>query len=439
MGEIIKLSDVSFFRRIAAAWRSLVIDPMHPRDPALAQMFGVGMTTSSGAIVTPETAMRSAAVYACVRVLTDTISTLPIHVFEKSGKGVRDQLDDHPLSLLLSRRPYRALDTVQWRQFLMGHVALRGNAYAEIVTANNGQVTELFPMHPDRVRPFWAPDGRKAYEFQPERGPRRILLQQEVLHLMGLSLDGLRGLNPIEFHRETIGLALATQQYGSSSFGNGAVPKGAIVVPGTLDPEGAKSLREAWERRHAGPENQGRVGILHSGMTWTNVGMTNEDAQYIEVMGFSANDIARVFRVPPHKIGILDRATFSNIEHQALEFVQDTVMPIVVAWETAMNTALFSEAEQRTRYVKFNLDGLLRGDFKSRQEGLAIQRTHGVINADEWRAREDVSPIGGDAGGLYLVQSNMAPSDKLAEMQAAKSRPVQPPNAAPEQPQDKAA
>ncbi|MGD9879015.1 MAG: phage portal protein [Reyranella sp.] len=412
----------------------------HPRDPALAAFFGLGMETATGISVTPETAMRSAAVYACVRVLTDTLSTLPVHVHERARGGGRVRLDDHPATLLLGRQPYRALDSVQWRQMLMGHLALRGNAYAEIVLANDGSVAELIPLHPDRVRPYWAPDGRRAYEYFPERGERRILLQQEVLHLMGLSFDGLKGLNPIELHRETVGLSLASQQYGARFFGNGAMPKGGIEMGnGKLEEEAVKNFWKAWDARHRGVENMGRPALFHGGMKWVNIGMTNEDAQYIETMGFTAVDIARVFRVPPHKIGILDRATFSNIEHQALEFVQDTVMPIVIAWEAALDIALFSEAERRTRYVKFNLDGLLRGDFKSRQEGLAIQRQNGIINADEWRGIEDKAPIGGDAGGLYLVQSNMAPTDKLAEMQAQKARQPQPPKAPPEQTEEKAA
>lgn len=393
-----------------------------PRDPVIAEWWGSSSLTATGLSITPNTAMRSAAVYACVRVLTDTISTLPVHLFEKTPNGGRRQLNDHPLTMLIGGRPHRALTSVQWRQMAMAHVALRGNAYAEIVMANDGRITELVPLPPDRVRAFWAPDGRRAYEYQPEIGPRRILLQSEMLHLMGLSVDGLKGLNPIELHRETIGLSMAAHEYGARFFGNNAAPKGALKMPGTLNDEAAKILRESWERRHKGLENAHRIAILDAGMEFVPVGMSNEDAQYIQTMGFTAVDITRIFRVPPHKIGILDRATFTNIEHQALEFVTDTVLPIAISFESALNNALLTEEERRIRYFKFNLAGLLRGDFKSRMEGYAIGRNGGWLSANDILRSEDMDPIAN--GDVYLTPLNMAPSDKLLDV-LLKTQPSQ--------------
>ena len=249
------------------------------------------------------------------------------------------------------------------------HLSLRGNAYARIVAANGNPVAALLPLHPDRVRPL--PErvgGRLAYEYVPRRGAREVLLQEEVLHLRGLSLaeDGVIGLSPLDCMREAVGLALAAEAYGARFYRNNARPGIVLKHPGRLSPDAGKRLKESWNSQYAGAENAHKTAVLEEGMDLISVGMTAEQAQFLETRKFQRNEIAAIFGVPPHKIGDLERATFSNIEHQAIEVVTDTIRPWAVAWEQAMTRDLFTEELRRTHMLAFNLDGLLRGDIESR-------------------------------------------------------------------------
>ena len=280
------------------------------RDPVVAEWWGGGNLSMTGASVTEATAMQSAAVFACVRVLAETVAQLPLNVYERAPDGGRSRADAHPLFPVLHLSPNEAQTSFEWREMFVGHMALRGVSYHQIFTDNSGRVVSLVPLHPDRTRPFQSPDGSIAFEHVTRDGQLRILLGHEVLYLPAMSDDLYTPLSPIRLHRETIGLGLGAREYMARFYSGSAQPKGAITYDKPLSDEAATMLRESWERRHKGLENSNKVAILDGGMKWQQIGMTNEDAQFLQTLAATNEDIARIFRVPPHKVGILDKATF---------------------------------------------------------------------------------------------------------------------------------
>jgi HK97 family phage portal protein len=417
---------IGMLRRWLGRWEAR---GLHPRDPALAGWFG-GHEAASGMVVTPDTAMRATAVFACVQYLARSIAAMPLILYRRlpdSGKA-RDY--EHPLARVLHDQPNSWQTAYEFRAMLQAHLSLRGNAYARIVAANGNPVAALLPLHPDRVRPL--PErvsGRLAYEYFPRRGAREVLLQEEVLHLRGLSLaeDGVIGLSPLDCMREAVGLTLAAEAYGARFYRNNARPGIVLKHPGRLSPDAGKRLKESWNSQYAGPENAHKTAVLEEGMDLISVGMTAEEAQFLETRKFQRNEIAAIFGVPPHKIGDLERATFSNIEHQAIEVVTDTIRPWAVAWEQAMTRDLFTEELRRTHMLAFNLDGLLRGDIESRYRAYATGRQWGWLSANDVREREDMNRI--DGGDLYLAPVNMTPAEKLAAAVGEIAAPKGDPNA----------
>jgi HK97 family phage portal protein len=387
---------------------------LHPRDPALAGWFA-GNEAASGMVVTPEAAMRATAVFACVQYLARSIGAMPLLLYRRLPSGGKERDTDHPLARVLHDRPNSWQTAYDFRASLQAHLCLRGNAYARIVSSNGNPAAALIPVHPDRIRPL--PErvrGRLAYEYWPRLGGREVLMQEEVLHLRGLSVaeDGLLGLSPIDCMREAVGLALAAESYGARFYRNDARPGVVLKHPGKLSAEAATRLKESWNQRFAGVHNAHRTAVLEEGMEVVTVGMTAEQAQFLETRKFQRSEIAAIFGVPLHKIGDLERATFSNIEHQAIEVVTDTIRPWAVAWEQALERDLFTEEMHRTHVIAFNLDGLLRGDIESRYRAYATGRQWGWLSANDVREREDMNRI--DGGDLYLAPVNMTPAEKLA-------------------------
>lgn len=385
-----------------------------PRDPALSGLFGGG-EAASGIVVTPDTAMRATAVYACVQYLARSIAAMPLILYQRLPDGGKERDYEHPLGRVLHDQPNGWQTAFDFRAMLQAHLSLRGNAYARIVSANGAPVSALIPLHPDRVRPLpRRVNGRLAYEHWPLDGGREILLQEEVLHLRGLSLgpDGVLGLSPIDSLREAVGLALAAETYGARFYRNDARPGIVVKHPGRLSPEGAARLKASWNSQFAGAANAHKTAVLEEGMDIVPIGMTAEQAQFLETRKFQRGEIASIFGVPPHKIGDLERATFSNIEHQAIEVVTDTIRPWAVAWEQALTRDLFTGDMRRTHMVAFNLDGLLRGDIESRYRAYATGRQWGWLSANDVREREDMNRI--DGGDIYLAPVNMTPAEKLA-------------------------
>jgi HK97 family phage portal protein len=356
--------------------------------------------------LTPEDGLRVGAVYSCVRVISETVATLPCILYRRLPDGGKERAIDHPLYWVLHDTPNLFQDVTQFFEMMTGHVVLRGNAYAMI--GFKGGTTTLTPLHPEKVKVKTAQGGTyKFYEYS-DSGAIMTIRPEAMLHIYGLSSDGLVGLSPIELAMRTVSLAKKQEVYADRMFTNQASPGGVLRHPGKLSKEAAERLKVDFERKYSGAEKSGSTMLLEEGMEWQTVGLTNEQAQFLQGRKFSRNDIATWFRMPPHKIGDLEHATFSNIEHQALEFVTDTIRPWLVRWERALMRALFTEAERKEYAVEFLVDAIVRGDIQTRYNAYAIGRQWGWLNVDEIRAKENMNPLPDGQGKIYLSPLNMA-------------------------------
>lgn len=370
---------------------------------------GIVSPTASGVSVSGEGALKYSAVWACVRVLAETVAQLPLVVYERLERGKR-AAPDHPLYRVLHDQPNPIMTAFEWREALMGHLLLWGNAYCEIEMDNRGQVLGLWPLRPDKVVEVRRMRDELAYVYELPDGKRVLLAGERVWHLRGLSADGITGYSPIAAARQAIGLGLAAEEFGARFFGNGARPGGVLQHPGVLGEEGFRRVKESWQATHGGLSNASRVAILEEGMTYQAVGIPPEDAQFLETRKFQRGEIAAIFRVPPHMIGDLERATFSNIEQQSIEFKAFTMEPWLVRWQQAVNQRLMTAAEQRRYFAEFKPDALLRGDTVSRFQAYSIGRQNGWLSANDIRELENLNPI--DGGDLYLVPMNMVPASE---------------------------
>jgi HK97 family phage portal protein len=354
----------------------------------------ISARTSSGMRVSPDSALRLAAVYACVRILAETIASLPLVVYQRRPDGGKDRVTDHWLYRLMAKRPNRFQNPFEWREMLQGHLALRGNAFNQIITNPRGEIIELMPIHPDRVKIELLPSGEYRYRISDRSGTEVILPRGEVWHLRGLSSDGLMGMSPIELARENLGTALAAQGYGARFFANDAKPTGGwIEFPGSFkDSEAKKVFRESYQQAQSG-SNRGKVLVLENGMKFHEVGVTNKDAQFLELRKFQITDVARLFRVPPHMIADLDRATFSNIEQQSLEFVMHTMTPWAERWEASIQSELLLESDDIE--IEFDFANLMRGDASSRSSYYQSGIQNGWLTRNEARIAENLNPIDG--------------------------------------------
>ena len=371
--------------------------------------------TTSGKAVTERSAMQMTAVYSCVRILSEAVAGLPLHLYRYNDSGGKEKALDHPLYLLLHDEPNPEMTSFIFRETLMTHLLLWGNAYAQIIRNGKGEIIALYPLIPNKMTVDRDERGHLYYSYQRSNDEATrskentvILQPEDVLHIPGLGFDGLVGYSPIAMAKNAIGLAIATEEYGAKFFANGAAPSGVLEHPGTLkDPS---KIREAWQSQFGGSQNSGKVAVLEEGMKYTPISIAPEQAQFLETRKFQINEIARIFRVPPHMVGDLEKSSFSNIEQQSLEFVKYTLDPWVVRWEQAISRALLTAEEKKRYFVKFNLEGLLRGDYQSRMEGYATARQNGWMSANDIRELENLDRISAEDGGdFYLVNGNMVP------------------------------
>lgn len=362
--------------------------------------------SATGIKVTPETSMRSAAVLACVRVLSETVAGLPLIVYRR-GKNGRERDTSLPLFNLLSSKPNRYQTAFEFREMLMAHCLLRGNGYAQKVYDGSGRLVELVPLNPTRVEPRLNADGSISYRLRTDRQGDLVIPSDDIFHLRGLATDGIVGVSPIAYAREAVGLSIATEEFGARVFSNDAKPGGILEHPGKLSDEAHKRIKDSWQEAHAGVKNAHKVAVLEEGMRWQRIGISASDTQFIEARKFQIEEIARIFRVPPHLIGHLERATFANIEHQSLEFVQHTMLPWLRRWEQAIGARLMTNQESTTHYCEFLVDGLLRGDIQSRYSAYAVGRQWGWLSADDVRRLENMEPLPNGDGSDYLVPLNM--------------------------------
>lgn len=370
--------------------------------------------SSSGKAVNERSAMQMTAVYSCVRILSEAVAGLPLHIYRYDGKGGKDKALDHPLYRLLHDEPNPEMTSFAFRETLMTHLLLWGNAYAQVIRNGKGEVIALYPLMPSKMIVDRDQAGRIYYAYSRTqedantlgRDQQVLLSPHDVLHIPGLGFDGLVGYSPIAMAKNAIGMAIACEEYGASFFANGAAPGGVLEHPGVVkDP---KRVRESWNAIYQGSRNAHRIAVLEEGMAYKAIGISPEQAQFLETRKFQINEIARIFRVPPHMVGDLEKSSFSNIEQQSLEFVKYTLDPWVVRWEQSLHRALFSLEEKKRLFVRFNLDGLLRGDYQSRMAGYAVGRQNGWMSANDIRELENLDRIPPELGGdLYLINGNM--------------------------------
>ena len=392
----------------------------HSRDKPSNSTNGSGYrfflgNSTAGKAVTERSAMQMTAVYSCVRILAEAIAGLPLHLYCYKEDGGKEKALGHPLYLLLHDEPNPEMSSFVFRETLMTHLLMWGNAYAQIIRNGKGEVVALYPLMPNRMTVDRDSSGQLFYSYQMSNsdaptmpGGTVILKPSDVLHVPGLGFDGLVGYSPIAMAKNAIGLAIATEEYGAKFFANGATPGGLLEYPGTVkDPD---RVRESWNKGFSGSQNAGKVAILEEGMKYTPISIAPEQAQFLETRKFQINEIARIFRIPPHMIGDLEKSSFSNIEQQSLEFVKYTLDPWVVRWEQSLSRALFTPEEKSRYFFKFNVEGLLRGDYQSRMNGYATARQNGWMSANDIRELENLDRIPAEEGGdLYLINGNMLP------------------------------
>ena len=379
-------------------------------SPSYSYFFG---RANSGKRVTDRTALQHIAVYACVRVLSEAIAQLPLHVYQYTENG-KERVPRHPLYFLLNDQPNPEMTSFIFRETLMSHLLIYGNAYAQIIRNGRGEVMGLYPLMPDKMKVDRDDKNHLIYIYSryDEANPNLkeqgdiVLYADEVLHIPGLGYDGLVGYSPIALAKNAIGISIACEDYGASFFGNNANPSGVLEHPGVI--KNPDKLRDAWHRAYGG-RNAHKVAVLEEGVKFTPISIPNNEAQFLETRKFQIEEIARMYRVPLHMIGDLDHATFSNVEHLSLDFVKYSLDPWIVRWEQGLQKALLSDSEKSRYFIKFNVDGLLRGDYASRMQGYSIGIQNGFLCPNDVRELEDMNLIPEEKGGFtYMVNGSMS-------------------------------
>lgn len=359
----------------------------------------------SGERVDEKSALQIATVYACVRLLAETVASLPLHLYRYTDKGDgKERATDHPLYKILYRQPNPEMTSFSFREALMTHLLLWGNAYAQIVRDGKNGVLGLYPLLPENVEIDRAENGELYYiyhaytdEVPGEHDKDILLMRDEVLHIPGLGFNGLVGFSPIAMMKNSLGATLAVEKYGSAFFKNGAQPAGVLEHPGVLkDPQ---KIRDNWMNAYGGAGNAHKVAVLEEGMQYKPISLPPEDSQFLSTREFGVEEICRIFRVPPHMVQDLKRATFNNIEHQSIDFVMHTIMPWLVRIEQGIIKDVLVEEEQEEYFPKFNVDGLMRGDYQSRMNGYAVGFSNGFLSPNDIRRLENMDLIPAEEGG----------------------------------------
>ena len=375
------------------------------KDSGTVFMFG---KANSGETVDEKTAMQIATVYACVRLLAESVAQLPLHLFKVTEPDGQEKAKDHPLYKILYREPNPEMTSFSFWEAMMTHLLLWGNAYAQIVRDGKNNVLCLYPLLPENVEIDRTDSGEIYYTYHAytnekpgETNKDIIFRRDEVLHIPGLSFNGLVGFSPIAMMKNALGTTMAVERYGSSFFKNGAQPSGVLEHPGIL--KNPDKIRENWSAVYGGANNAHKVAVLEEGMQYKAISLPPEDSQFLSTREFGVEEICRIFRVPPHMVQDLKRATFSNIEHQSIDFVVHTLDPWLVRIERAIVKDLLVEDEKDDYFPKFNVDGLLRGDYQSRMQGYSVGIANGIISPNEARQKENMQPIPEEEGGNFHI------------------------------------
>ena len=369
----------------------------------------------SGGPVTPTRAMQLAAVFSCVRVLSEGVGQLPLHLFRRLPRG-RVRALEHPIDFLISQQPNNEMTSIELRMVMTGHMVTWGGGYAQKIYSRAGRLVEIWPLRPDRLS-IQRLNGELWYYYSPNLlddpkvisdNPDNWYHRDEIMHLRGLGFDGVRGYSVLTLMGRALQNADASEEYGTLLFENGSKPGGVLEHPAKLSQPAFERLQKSWEARHQGLQNAHKVAILEEGMKFHEVGIPPQDAQLLEARKFNRSQIAGFFRVPPHMVGDLEKATFGNIEHQSQEFVNYSLMPWLVIWEQGIGRDLLSSDERKTYFAKHMVDGLLRGDTLSRYQANQSAILSGWKTINEVREVEDLNPV--DGGDTVLLPLNMSPA-----------------------------
>lgn len=361
------------------------------------------MPTDAGVSMSEDQAMRLATVQACVRVLSEDVAALPLHIYRRTEDGGKERATEHPLYHLLHDAPNPEMTAMDFREALMVNALLSGNAYSFIEYDRAGRIKALWPLISTDVQKVRTSDGLIEYHVEG-----RTLLPTEVMHVKGLSYDGLLGLSPIAYARAAMGLAGAAEKFGSMFFGNGTNLGGFITAPGPLSEATFNRLKTQFRENFTGLKNAHGIPVLEEGMNFTKLGVDPEDAQFLETRKFQRSEIAAIYRVPPHMIGDLEHATFSNIEHQSIEYLQRTLTPWLVRIEQAMRTSLLLPEERNEYLIEHDTANFLRGDTLSRMQAYQAAVQAGIMTRNECRIRDNLTPLPG--GDELLQPLNMQPA-----------------------------
>ncbi len=390
MGILQKITSAVRLKNASPDWGTL--------ERYIAWAFGGG-ASASGIVVNPQTAMQASTVYACIQVLAQSIAMLPCTLYQQATDGSKKTAMNHDLYRILREQPNDWQTSIEFFEMLVASLCLRGNAYAYVNRTKSGRVVELLPLHPDMVRVSMGQGFRLEYQVTLPDGSFKSLVPGELFHVRGLTLNGWLGVSPIAYARESIGLALATEKFGGQLFRNGAKMGGVLEHPGKLSEESYNRLKNSFDEAYSG-DNAHKTALLEEGMKFSKVSMTADDSQFLETRKYQRSEIASIFRVPPHMIGDLEKATFSNIEQQSLEFVTFTLMPWLTRFEKAICRDLLTPQERKEYSVKFNVGSLLRGDAKARSEYYHAGILDGWMTRNEARSAESelgnvLNPIAG--------------------------------------------
>lgn len=391
----------------------------HPSQQSLAAIFGLNSNTYAGVAVTEETAMSYSAVFAAVRLLSWTTAMLPLLTYRRRPAGGKDRATDLPLYNLLKEETNPEMTAFDFRATIMSHAVGRGNGYAEIEWSNAGQPLALWPLNPAKMEPTRT-KGELRYLYTLPDGTTANLPAWRIHHIRGLGNNGIIGYSPIRLAMQAIGLGLGTEEYGSRLFSNGAKPGGIVKHPGKLSDTAYERIKKSWNAEQQGLSNAHRTRILEEGMSFENIGVAPEEAQFLETRKFQVNEIARWFNVPPHMIADLDKATFSNIEEMGIGFVIYSLGPWLTNMEQALQRDLLTPTEKRSIFIEHLVDALLRGRILERYQAYQTAIMNGIMSPNEARDRENLNPY--DGGDVFLQPLNMAP---VGTTPAASSVPAQ--------------
>lgn len=410
---------MNILTRLAGLAKELRASPENPKislsNPQQWLVSWLGAPTDAGVDVDEFSALRAAAVFACIRIISETIASLPVHVFESTAEGA-NKVRGGLYHRMLAVEPNPLMSAATFREVLTSHLAGWGNAFAEITRNGRGEPVELWPLRPDRTTPELREIGgttRLVYKTVADDGTVRLLPSEDVLHIPLFGLDGLVGYSPIQQSRNAIGLTLASEKFGASFYKNGAIPGTVLMSPKALSDTAAKRIRESFNAAHQGSGSSHKTVVLEDGLDIKSLGIPPADAQHLENRRFQLEEIARIFRVPLSFLQSSVGNTFASSEAQDLAFAKYTILPYVVKWEQEINRKIFTGAQASKYFVKFNMNGLQRGVFRDRMEALVRSVQGGLMTPNEARALEDLPPLpGGDE--LYL-QQNMSGIEAIAD------------------------